>query len=91
MRCWIERGGGGDTAKGGFVGCIVDEGEYWRRGSVLSLRASPPQARRGKFNLSKWLCTTKCTYSGCGEVERLKILTLQDQDPRSLVKRLTFD
>ena len=85
MGCWIEGGGGGDTAKGGFVGCIVDEGEYWGRGSVLSLRASPPQARRGKFNLSKWLCTTKCT--GCGEVLTLKILTLQDQDLRSLFKK----
>ena len=49
MGSWIEKGGlGGDTAIGGFVVCIVGEGEYWGRGSVLSLRASPPQARRGK-------------------------------------------
>ena len=86
MGCWMERGVG-DTAKGGFFGCFVGEGEYWGRGNVLSLRASPPQARRGKFNLSKWLCTTKCTYSGCGEVSRLKIITLQDQDPTSLIKK----
>ena len=90
MGSWIEKGGlGGDTAIGGFVVCIVGEGEYWGRGSVLSLRASPPQARRGKFNLSKWLCTTKCTYSGCGEVLRLKIRgALLKSDVNS---RLTFD
>ena len=65
----------------------MGEGEYWGRGSVLSLRASPPQARRGKFNLSKWLCTIKCSYSVCGDVLRLKIISVQDQDPRSLFEK----
>ena len=95
--CWIERGGGVVILqKGDLLVVLWMKENIGGGGSVLSLRASPPQARRGKFNLSKWLCTTECTYSGCGEVLRLKILTWQDQDSTSLVKkwywlRLTYD